>query len=144
VDDEILTVEGNGHNGQGIPEKLLQSLDDGTFGRAFSQHDTTSAMKYYVELGDKNVSTFVKLLLRADIPDRDYVKACVRHFAKCVEFEDTDAQEELVNLIAGFCSVKGKRMELFTDAVIGKRRNEERKSFGGSMRNLLGMKENDG
>jgi len=147
-------IEGNGDTGEEIstgmpdlkpgqmPKKLEDILYGGTFDNIFTQQQMASAIKVLVEAG----YDIRDLLMRADFPKKRteshrYILASMRHRAKCREFGDTQGEDELMDVLAGFTSSEGKRIEKFVEAVTGQVKQTNRLSFAEKIRKAAGIQE---
>lgn len=103
-----------------VPESLQGFLNEGSFDRLFSYQEVVSAIKMLVDAG----ANLRDLLMRADFPSKKknshrLILATMRHHAKCLEFNDKNAEDELMDVVAGFTSADGKRIEELVVAITG-------------------------
>lgn len=103
-----------------VPDKLQEFLSTGSFDRIFTSQEVVSAIRMLVDAGNN----LRDLLMRADFPSKKkeshrYILAAMRHRAKCLEFHDKNAEDELMDVVAGFTSADGKRIESLVAAITG-------------------------
>jgi hypothetical protein len=122
---------GNGHN-----PNLDQFVNMGLFDGAFTSAGAPSAIREFVERGEK----VEDLLLRGFFRDANHMNAVVRLYRKAVHFDDKELQQLLLNHAAGYPAIQGQRIDILLKAVVGQMHIEQ-KSKGLSLRRAFGMEE---
>jgi hypothetical protein len=98
-----------------VAKKLLGELNSSSFDAVFTAQEVVSAIKMFVERGEKAED----LLMRADFADDEQATAATRHAAKCADFHDKIGLEELHSTIAARVSIGGKRIDILLKGVTG-------------------------
>lgn len=127
-----------------VPDKLQEFLNQGSFDRIFTQQEVVSAIRMLVDAGNN----LRDLLMRADFPSKKkdshrYILAAMRHYAKCREFEDKNAMDELMDVTAGFTSADGKRIESLVAAITGGKPQKASEGFADRLKRAAGLESND-
>jgi hypothetical protein len=125
-----------------VPDKLQGFLNEGSFDRLFTYQEMVSAIRMLVDAGDN----LRDLLMRADFPSKKkdshrYILAAMRHRAKCREFHDTNAEDELMDVVAGFTSADGKRIEGLIAAITGAKPQKTSEGFAEKLKKAAGLEQ---
>lgn len=129
--DVIDQGNGNGHN-----PNLNQFANTGIFDGAFTSTGASSAIREFVERGEK----VEDLLLRGFFRDVNHTNAVVRLYRKAVHFNDKELQQMLLNHCAAYPAIQGQRIDILLKAVVGQMHIEQ-KSKGLSLRRAFGFEE---
>lgn len=126
------TQDGSGH--EPFDEKKFTSwLGGGDFDGMFQNASMPSAIEKFVDLGERVEDLF----LRADFRDTAHAMATVRLLRKAIHFHDNELKEMILNATAAHPAIRGKRIDILKECVIGQLKQEEKKSAGSRMRSLI-------
>lgn len=100
--------------------KLDAFLGEGSYDKHFTAQEVVSAIKMIVDPGEKPE----QLHMRADFADDEQATAATEIEARCKLFHDEIHMAELHNTMAARTAIKGKRINILRDAVIGQQRQQ--------------------
>ena len=123
-----------------VPDAVKAFIDTDSFKGAFTTQQMGTAIEKIVERGDK----IEDLIMRGQFWDVDHMNSWTRLLRKAVHFKDAELEQLLMNHLAGCTSVGGERIDILLRAVIGQYQAERKTSFGGKLRNFLGMDKQNG
>jgi len=108
---------------------------------AMRESEGFTALKSLVVPGDK----VEELLMRGDLPSKNqegHVRAVViaEVIADCIEFNDTEGLQEVLNMVAALTSADGKRAKELVDAIVGFHREQNtNRGFGEKFQEAAGF-----
>lgn len=127
-----------------VPEKTPEgnpppNIEAADINNAFHKEDGYNALRTFTDVGDPE--DIAALLIRGDIPDKlndghIFVNKLTHAEAQCYHFKDNEGLRRLRNLIAGYCAINGKRIDVTLAAVIGDR-IQKRLEEGGNWRQKI-------
>lgn len=107
--------------------KLNAILGEGSHDKMFTMQEVVSAIKMIVDPGDKPE----ELHMRADFFDDEQATAATEIEARNKLFHDIIHQEELHNTMAARTAIKGKRVNILRDTIIGQQnQHQQPQGFG--------------
>ena len=98
-----------------VQAKLDAFLGEGSYEKHFTAQEVVSAIKMAVDPGDKPE----QLHMRADFADDEQATAATEIEARCKLFHDEVHMAELHNTMAARTAIKGKRIGILKEMVIG-------------------------
>lgn len=125
----------NGHNDvtQKEIDELLNSIKDNPIDNAFKYSEGGfNASKAMVELKEK--LELNALLL--DIPDRRFVVAVKYAYLLYKKYHQQDRIDAMMVQLGMMASIKGRRVQLFSDTIVGERKNYNSNQGGGLLDKL--------
>ena len=112
--------QGNGHKETSLPEiqQLEAILGEGTIDKALKSQEVMNAIRMLI-LSDPDI---MDNAMRYDIHDRRTCVAAASLYQKHKNHSYNDGVEELMLLLGLFTSIRGKRVNILSDTVIGERK----------------------
>ena len=130
---DVVDVKNNGFDPT-VVEKLQKTLNISDFDGAFASQHLASAIEKFVERGDK----LEDLILRGDFPSEEKLLNILLLYADAEDFECDWLKKLLMNLMAGYPAIQGKRIDILKQAVIGQLDSDRKRR---SLKSMMGMGE---
>lgn len=133
-------VKSNGNGAKQLPEIIDEKaaeyavIDDSTTDKAFKQQDTLNALNVLVKLEEEYILNATRL----DIPNSAFSIAAADYITKCIAHGYEEGANRLMLQMGLMTSIKGKRIEITKQAIIGDRQFRENTSGKGLIDKIKG------
>lgn len=128
----------------GLSESQIKKLVDDTerdpLDKAFTAEGGFNAAKAMVELNEE----LEKNALLLDVPDKRFVVAIKYAYYQYLKHHCDERKQALMVQLGLMASIKGKRVEVFKDTIIGERRNYpfNKNDWGQGIKNFISGENN--
>lgn len=133
--EQDIQVQSNGH--KEIPDDVGKFLGMDTFGGMFTSQQVASAIEKFVERGEK----VEDLILRGHFRSINHMNATMRLYRKAVHFKDTELQALLLNHMAGYPAIDGRRIDILLQAVTGQYPKDRELGIGSRLKRIMGIRD---